>query len=452
MIIRNTEELTSKGNIEGRKIVLDIIEHALEHVDSYNLISNLVQLRNGLTIGSLSYNLDEVENIYVVGGGKQVSFVAAALEDILGDRICEGVVVEKRGWGCKTARITVVEGGHPVPEKGSAKGAEAIVKIAEKADADDLVIVCVTGGCTSLTALPPKDIPLEDVQEVFELLLWSGAGIEDMNIVRKHLSQVGGGKLSLLIHPAEIVGLIAIDEVAGIPWGPTVPDTTTFLDASNVLKRHDLWSKIPRSVTRYFEQRDTLEETPKASDFQKKGVKAHNLVFAENGMLCKAAETRAMNLGVGAAIVTTVLEGEAKDVGMTLASITKEIEKNARPFKSPCVLIAGGETTVTIQQEPGEGGRNQELALAAALKIAGSGNIVIVSIGTDGTDGPTDIAGAIVDGYTCKRAENARIDLFEELKRHNSSRVFKELQDAVYTNNTKTNLMDLMIAYVAKER
>lgn len=451
MIIKNSSDLSAKGNVQGRRVVLDIAENALQQVNSYNLIRQFVKLEDKLRIGTMAYDLEKVNAIYVVGGGKQVTYVAAALEEVLEDRIRDGVVVEKKGSGCRTKRIRVIEGGHPVPDSGSVKGAEEIVNIARKATAKDLVIVGVTGGCTSLTMLPPKSLTLQDVAEVSELLLSSGASIEHMNAVRKHLSQLGGGKLSLLMQPAEIVSLIAMDEVAGLPWGPTVPDTTTFSDAINVLTKFDLWDKIPKSVRQYLKRADALEETPKCTDFERKNVKVHNHIFAENTMLCRAAETRARKLELNSITLSTVMEGEAKDVGLVLASIAKEIEKNSRPFKPPCVIIVGGETTVRVIGEHGEGGRNQELVLSAASRIVGSKNIVIASMGTDGTDGPTDIAGAIVDGFTAERAKSSAVNLFESLSRHDSSGAFKTLKDAIYTNNTGTNLMDLTIMYIGNQ-
>ena len=449
MIIRNWHELTSKGNIHGRDLVLKIIEGALEQVNFYNLIKEQVKLKDDLSIGPLKHDLRKISNIFVIGGGKQVTFVAAALEDVLQEKIREGVVVEKKGWGRKTRKVKVVEGGHPIPDDGSVMGAEDILRIASKAEKDDIVIVCVTGGCTSLTMLPPEGITLEDARKICKLLLNSGAPIEDMNTVRKHLSQVGGGKLAMRAQPAEVVSLIAVDEVAGLPWGPTVPDTTSFSDATRVLVRYDLWNEVPSSVRDYFEEADIRQETPKAIDFERMGVRAHHVVFARNEMLCRAAERKASELGLPAVTISSSVEGEAKDVGVVLASIAKEIEKNERPFKPPCVLVAGGETTVTIMGEHGEGGRNQELALAAALKIAGSKKITIASIGTDGSDGPTDIAGAIVDGYSLEDARTARIDVVECLKMHDSSSAFRRLHDAIYTGDTGTNLMDLMIIYVS---
>jgi glycerate-2-kinase len=252
----------------------------------------------------------------------------------------------------------------------------------------------------------------------------------------------------MLAHPAEILSLIAVDEVAGLPWGPSVADSTTFADAIGVLKTYGLWENVPDSVRNYFEKADPAEETPKNGDFARAGVRNSNVIFAHNGLLCESALRRAAELQFPAAIVSTCIEGEAEQVATVLACMAREMEKNARPLPPPCVLIAGGETTVTIAGEPGRGGRNQELALAAALKIARSENIVVASIGTDGTDGPTDVAGAIVDGYTLDEAKSAGIDSFQELKRHNSSHVLTNLNDAIYTYDTKTNLMDLIILFV----
>jgi len=357
-------------------------------------------------------------------------------------------VVEKRGSGCRTKTIRVIEGDHPIPDDKSVEGANEILRLVKKAKKNDVVIACVTGGCTSLTMLPPDGITLEDVRTVSQLLLECGAPIEDMNTIRKHLSQVGGGKLAVIAHSAELVSLIAVDEVAGVPWGPTVPDTTSFSDARRVLRRYDLWDHVPSSVRNYFEKADMLQETPKAADFERLKLKTRFVVFAENKMLCQAAERKAAEQGLRTATISTSIEGEAKDVGIIFAGIAREIEKYGTFFKPPCLLVAGGETTVTIKGAHGEGGRNQELALSAALKIAGSKNITIASIGTDGTDGPTNIAGAIVDGYTLERSKEVNVDLVETLEKHDSSSLFKKLGDAVYTDNTRTNLMDLVVMHV----
>ena len=448
-IIKNRSALLSHGTVEGRKIALDVIEHALKAIDSYEAVKALVTLQgNVLRVASLTYDLSKIGDIYIVGGGKGSSSIAEALEHILGDRIKKGLVVEKRGQGRKLSKVDVIEAGHPVPDENGVKASNKIIEIAKNAKREDLFFACITGGCSALMTLPAEGISLEDVKKVTDLLLMCGAEIQEINAVRKHVSQVMGGRLALHIHPAEVISLVVVDEVAGVPWGPTVADTTTFRDAISVLNKYALWEKLPDSVRKHLEKADPKEETPKIKDFEREGVKVHNFILASSESVCEAARKRAEQLGYDSMILSTVMEGESREVGIALAGIAKEAEKNRRPLKPPCVLIVGGETTVTITGERGEGGRNQEFALAASLKIDGSRRIVIASIGTDGTDGPTDIAGAIVDGHTVERAKEKKIDLFQNLTRHNSSHVFKQLDDAIFTESTGTNVMDLRLLVV----
>jgi glycerate-2-kinase len=448
-IIKNKRELLSHGNIEGRRIALDIIEYALKTIDPYKAVRKTVFIDDErLIVGQLKYDLSEIRNIYVVGAGKGTLRIAEALEDILGNRIRRGIIIEKEVNGHKLKTIEVLRGGHPIPNEAGAEGAKKIVELAKSAQENDLVFVCVTGGCSALMPLPVEGISLEDKKRVTDLLLKSGATIEELNAVRKHISAIKGGRLAKYIHPAEVINLIVIDEVAGLPWGPTVPDTTTFEDAVRALKKYDLWEKVPDSVRKHLQRglSDPSLETPKPKDFE--GLKVHNIILGNNEIACEAAEKKAKELGFNSMILSTVLEGESREVGIVLAGIAKEIERRNRPLKPPCVLVSGGETTVTIVGEAGEGGRNQELALASSLKIDGSKNIVITSIGTDGTDGPTDIAGGIVDGYTLRRAREKGIDIFENLMKHNSSFVFRQLKDAIFTGPTGTNVMDLTLVVV----
>jgi len=448
-IIKNRNALLSHGIVEGRKIALDVIEHALTAIDSYQVVKTFVTLQGSiLRVGSLTYDLSKIRDIYIVGGGKGSSSIAEGLEHILGDRVKKGLVIEKRGQSRKLRRVNVIEAGHPVPDEEGVKGSEKIIEIAKNAKREDLFFACITGGCSALMTLPAEGIILEDVKKVTELLLMCGAEIQEINAVRKHISQVMGGRLALHIHPAEVIGLIVVDEVAGLPWGPTVADTTTFRDAISVLEKYALWERVPDSVRKHLEKADPKEETPKLKDLDRGGVKVHNFVLANSENVCEAARKRAEELGYNSMILSAVMEGESREVGIALAGIARESEKNGRPLKPPCVLIVGGETTVTITGEPGEGGRNQEFALAASLKIDGSRRIVIASVGTDGTDGPTDIAGGIVDGFTVQRARERNIDLFQNLTRHNSSYVFRQLDDAIFTGPTGTNVMDLRLLVV----
>jgi glycerate-2-kinase len=450
-IIKNTGNLISKGNIEGRKVALKVLECALKEVDNYELVKRVIKIEGDkLFLGENEYVLSELQDIYVLGAGKASFGIAKALEERLQERIRDGVIIEKRGRSEKLRRVRVFEAGHPIPDQAGLEGAFEVAKLAERAGEGDLVFVVVTGGCSALMPHPAEGLTLEDIMRVNRLLLESGATIDEINPIRKHLSSIKGGKLALMIRPAKIVNLIVIDEIAGRPWGPTIPDETTFADAIATLKKYNLWTVIPENALKHLERSDPEKETPKKKEFDAKGVEARTIVLAKNYDACRAALVEAKRLGYNAIILTTVLEGESKDAGVILSAVAREAEANSNPIEKPCVIISGGETTVTIVGEAGEGGRNQELALSASLKIAGSKNMVIASLGTDGTDGPTDIAGAIVDGHTADRAQEIGIDLARELKNHNSSHVFRQLGDAIYTGPTGTNVMDLQVIVVTQ--
>lgn len=450
MAIKNKERLLSHGNKSGREVALDVIGHAIKAVDPYEAVKKLIYVENGrkLIVGKLSYDLSKKGNIYVVGAGKASFAIAQALEEILGGRIERGAINVKRGEKHKLKHVRVREAGHPIPDEVGLEGAREIMDIARKAKEGDLVFCAITGGASALMPLPAEGITLEDKKKITNLLLRCGATIDDINAVRKHISAIKGGRLARYIHPAEVINLIVIDEIAGLPWGPTVPDITTFGQAVHVLKKYDLWEKTPVSVKKHLERGlvDQSLETPKPKDFE--GLMVQNIILANNEIACEAARERAERLGHSSMILSTVLEGESREAGIVLAAIAKEVEKNGRPLEPPCVLIVGGETTVRIVGEPGEGGRNQELALAASLKIDGSRKIVISSVATDGTDGPTDIAGGIVDGYTLERAREKGIDVFGNLMKHNSSYVFRQLGDAIFTGPTGTNVMDLGVIVI----
>ncbi len=451
-LIKNSEELLLKGNIQGRWVALQVLEHALKKIDTYNAVKRSIRVKGDrLFVGDVEYELSKLNNIYVLGAGKASFDIAKALEDVLQERIRDGVIIEKKGREKKLNKIRIIEAGHPIPDEAGLMGAVEITKMANKASEGDLVFVAITGGCSALMPLPAEGLTLEDKIDVNKLLLNSGATIDEINTVRKHISQIKGGRLALMIHPSEMVNLIVIDEVAGKPWGPTISDDTTFEDVRSVLNKYNLWGNLPENVRIYLENAEQESETPKEKDFTALGIKANTIILATNSDACEAAAEEARRLGYKASILTTSLEGESKDIGIALSAIAKEVDSNSRPIKSPGVIILGGETTVTLVGEAGEGGRNQELALSASLKIAGCKNIVLASLGTDGTDGPTDIAGAIVDGYTLSRTQRIGIDLVSELKNHNSSYVFRTLGDAIFTEATGTNVMDLQVIVITEK-
>jgi len=449
-IIKNRRELLSHGSRDGRKVVLDVLESAIGAVSGHELVRHSVVIAgNSLRVGSLTFDLSKTGDLYVIGAGKGSLSIAKGLEEILGSRIKTGLVIEKRGQGRKLKSIEVVEADHPIPDDDGVRATKKILDIADNAKTNDLVFVCVTGGCSALMTIPADGLSLDDVRELTQQVLMCGASLRDINTVRKHISKVMGGRLAMRIHPAQTIGLIIVDEVEGRPWGPTVPDTTTFRDALHVLKKYNLLNVVPVSVRKHLEKAEPEQETPKLLDFQRQKVKVHNWVLANSETLCEAAQERAKELGCNAMILSTALEGESREAGTMLACIAREVEEHMRPLHPPCVLIVGGETTVTIRGQHGEGGRNQEFALAASLKIEGSRKTVIASVGTDGTDGPTDAAGAIADGYTAERAREMKTDVYENLAKHNSYHVFRQLEDAVFTRPTGTNVMDLRLAYVS---
>ncbi len=450
--LTNHDELLSHGNIKARQIALKVIEDALDAVDSYKTTGKIIQLENDRTliVNGSKYDLRNIENIFVVGAGKATFPIAQALDEILRHRIKEGLIVVKTGEKRKLRYIKTIEAGHPVPDEAGLEGAREIMRIAGKAGEKDLVFCLITGGASALLPLPADGISLRDKKAITNLLLKSGAKIDEINTIRNHLSAIKGGRLAKQIHPAEIINLIVIDEVAGLPWGPTIPDSTTFADAISILRRYDLDRKVPKAIIRHLTRADPKEETPKQEDFTHEGIRAQNIILADSGKICEAAKKSAEKLGLNSMILSSVMEGESREVGIALSGVAREVESHDRPLSASAAIVIGGETTVTIVGEPGEGGRNQEFALAASIKINGSDRIAVASIGTDGTDGPTDIAGAIVDGYTVKRATEKGIDVYENLIRHNSSFVFRQLGDAILTESTGTNVMDLRLLIITK--
>lgn len=451
-MIRNTDALLSHGSVEGRRIALDVIEHACRAVHGYDATRKAVRLEDEvLTVTNRTWPLAKIRHLYVLGAGKASISIAEALEDILSHRIEQGVVIVKRGQKKRLNRIRVLEASHPVPDAASVRGARAVLDIAARARMGDLVVCIFTGGSSALMTLPADGLSLADTQTLTEVLLNSGATIREINAVRKHVSAIKGGRLAQQLHPATIVNLTVSDVVGD--WealdcitGPTVPDASTFQDARSVLTRYDLWEHTPRSIHRHLTQASEPMETPK----DLVGVDIHTVMLATNRDACNAATRKAEELGYESMVLSTMIEGESREVGVVLAGIALEVEKAGCPIHPPCVLVSGGETTVTVRDEHGQGGPNLELVTSLALRIQRRSRITAAAVGTDGTDGPTDAAGGIVDGDTIRRADHVGINVVEELKRHNTLHVLDRLGDAVYTGITGTNVMDLRVIVVTE--
>jgi glycerate 2-kinase len=335
-----------------------------------------------------------------------------------------------------------------VPDEAGFRGAQKIVKLLEKTGEKDLVIFLISGGGSALLPYPAEGLSLEDKQEVTRALLEVGADIHEINALRKHLSLVKGGRLARFAFPSPLISLILSDVIGddldSIASGPTVPDKSTFGDCLHILDKYHIRDRIPQAVVKIMEKgaRGEIEESPKPGDpiFEQ----AQNVIIGSNIQAVEAARNEAHKLGYNTLILSTFIEGETKDVARVHAAVAKEILSSGNPICRPACVISGGETTVTIQGK-GLGGRNQEFALAAAIDIAGLRDVVVLSAGTDGTDGPTDAAGAIVDGTTIERAEKMGMDAELFLRENDSYHFFQSLGDLIITGPTHTNVMDLRL-------
>jgi glycerate-2-kinase len=452
MGFNEAELLRDRRLREERAEVLEVLKAALEVVDPGKLVERHVRLEDDkLIIGKRTYDLKGYERILVVGGGKASGTLAQALEGILGERISGGVVNTRYGYTAKTKIVKLNEAGHPIPNESGLRGVEEMRRLLTQAGEGDLVICLISGGGSALLPLPAPGISLQEKGRVTELLLRAGATIDELNTVRKHISAVKGGQLARLAHPAELVALILSDVVGDpletIASGPTAPDPTTFAEAQEILRRYGLWDRVPGLVREHISRgvSGEIPETPKPGD----PVFSHiyNFIIGNNQLAAQAALRRAEELGFNTLLLSTFVEGEAREVGKVLAAIAKEVVRSGNPIPKKAMIIAGGETTVTVRGR-GRGGRNQELAVSAALAIAGLENVVIASLATDGTDGPTDGAGGLVDGYTVERAERKGLNPWEYLDENNSYELLRQTSDLLITGPTNTNVNDLMVVAI----
>ncbi|HEV8663539.1 MAG TPA: glycerate kinase [Candidatus Methylomirabilis sp.] len=424
-----------------------IFRAALEAVDPAAAIKRHVRReRDQLRVGDRSYDLARLRRIFVLGAGKAGAPMAAAVEEILGERITAGVVTVKAGHGGPTRIVRIQEAAHPVPDAAGLAGAQAILDLAKGAGADDLVIALISGGGSALLPLPVRGITLEEKQQVTKQLLACGATIQEINAVRKHISAVKGGQLARAAAPAQVLTLVLSDIVGdpldAIASGPTAPDGTTFREALAILDRYGIRGAVPPAVGEYLEAgaAGRVPETPKPGDplFQQ----VHHRIVANNAQALEAAAAAAAARGYRPLILASGIQGEAREVAKVLAALLLEVRATGRPIEPPCCLVAGGETTVTLHGK-GRGGRNQEMALAAAFPLEGAAGILFFSAGTDGTDGPTDAAGAVSDGQTVPRGRAAGLDPARHLAENDAYSFFRALGDLVVTGPTRTNVMDI---------
>ena len=389
--------------------------------------------------------------VVVVGAGKASGAMAAAVEEAWGERVTGGLVVVKDGHLAETRRVKLVEAGHPVPDERGAAAARDLLALALGAGDQALVLTLISGGASALTPAPAPPITLGDKQVMTRLLLAAGADINQLNAVRKHCSVLKGGQLARAAAPARVAALLLSDVIGDpidvIGSGPTAPDASTFGEALGILDRFDLRQRAPASVRERLERgvRGETAETPKPDDAIFERVV--NVVIGNNQLVVDAAASRAAALGLAPHVLTRSLHGEARDAARELVALGGEIAAGRGPIAPPACLIAGGETTVTVRGD-GIGGRCQEFALAAALELEGRDGMVVLAAGTDGSDGPTDAAGAVADGESASRARHQGLDPRAHLYRNDSNRVFAALGDLVITGPTNTNLLDLYLVLV----
>lgn len=461
MIIQNHDTLLQHGNVAGRKIVLDVLETALAAPDPYWNVKKIVRIEDGrLVIGhptlsdppradNLVFDLASIGDIFVVGGGKSAQRMAEALEDVLGDLITDGQINAKKGDTVRLKRIHVTLAGHPLPDEDSVVGSQRIVEIEKKAKKGDIVFHCTSGGATALTALPAPGISLADLQEVYRILYFGcGANMPAANAVRNHLVTLHSRSLRY-VKGATFIQLHTT-EIPPHTW-PHLYRTPSPEDgykaAIEVLKSYNCWDRVPASVRTFLLAADPQYAHLGAEE--KKDTPYYEFRIMGPEYMIDAARTRAEELGLHAVILATSLNDlEATTVAETFAYMASEVETLGRPFVVPCLLICGGELVVAVGDATGSGGRNQEYVLASAARIAGSKNIVIASVDSEGSDGPTEAAGGIVDGYTLPRIEAAGIDLPGELANHNSFAVLDRLGDLIYTGIRGSNVRDLRLIYV----
>lgn len=463
--IQNARELCASGKTNLRQSLVAILEAGLEASDPYENVKSLFRIeRNRLLIGrgefeppgdprtgAAEFDLGTIGRILVVGAAKGVQRAAKAVEDTLGDRLSGGHVIDKKGAPRILERIGVTMGSHPAPDADCETGSRRILETITGLTERDLVITLAGNGISSLLTLPLDGLSIEDVRETTRVMqIEKGVPTNDLNAIRNHIDQLKGGRISRLIHPAQMVHIVLYEPLPyqylmyEDPWLHTLPDSTTFATAIDVVDRWDAWGAIPGPVRRVLEERDPANETVKAEEFGRMSFRIFE-VMPQRGGIPFAALEKARSLGFSPVILAEkMMNVEASQAAIVIGTIALTVEKYGEPVKPPCALFSSGEMVVAVKDESGIGGRQQEFVLCAAKLIKGSDRIAIGSVDTDGTDGPgtqfasgeglTDIpclAGGVVDGTTVAEAERMNVPIDRELLRHNTTPVLLKLKSGV---------------------
>ncbi len=458
--IKNRQELLSLGDKASRKMVLDIAEGILARLDGYMRVKELVSLSGDmLKVGERTWDLSKKKNIYLVGAGKACNAMAMAIDEILGDRLTKGICIVKiREDSDVYNKTEIIVGGHPLPNEEGVKGCLRILEMIDGSGPEDLFISVMSGGSTALMCCPEEGITLEEEKRATDIMLRSGADVNSINAVRRHISRMNGGNMAKRIRErgAELIGIDIYDatdmgatgdiskpcDFHGTPMGP---DNTTLEDARAMIRDYALEDRLPESIVRFLSECGPERETPK--EFPEFTYFVINTVPDS----CIYGKEVAESMGLDAHILTTTIEGESAEAGVFMASIAREIQRNGRPFRAPCVILSSGETTTRILDEKtikGHGGPSQELVTGFATAAADIPGACMYSMDTEGTDGTTGAAGGITDSTTYRMAEEAGIDLRQALREHATNEALSKLGSVVMTGNTGTNLCDLNILYI----
>jgi len=480
MKITNLETLTSHGNVAGRQAALKIIESGLQVCDPYTNVQRLVrvdgkhlvvghkafELHDDPASGEEIYDLDSLKHIYVLGAGKGVQRVAQALENTLGDHLSGGHIIDKKGAPVVLKQIGVTMGAHPVPDENCVQGCRRILEITDTLTENDLVFTIGASGFSSLLTLPVPGVTLQDVQRtVYLMQIERGAPTGDLSPIRNHLDLLKGGRIPAHIHPARAIHIMAKEPgdyeqlFYRNCWFHTLPDSSTFDDAVQQLKKWNVWDDAPLSVREHLLRADPQYETVKPEQYKKFRFRIFGVIPPEQGSWTTPRRT-AEALGYRAVLLAKNLRMEAAEAGRFVGIVARTIEQQGSPFEPPVALFTSGELLVTVGKENGVGGRNQEYALAAGMQIAGSKRIVVAAVDTDGTDGPgaqylsngdeiPTLAGGVVDGSTVREAKSRNLDIRESLKRHNASPLLLALNSGILATQN-TGLQDLGVVMVAR--
>jgi glycerate-2-kinase len=463
--IKNRQELLSYGDIESKRIVLDITEATLQELDAYKRIKDIMSLEGDtLFIGTREWDLSKKKNVYLIGAGKACNAMAKAVDEILGERLTAGIAIVKIKEDRDTFNKTeVFVGGHPIPNEDGLKACLKVLEIVDHANSDDLFIAVMSGGSSALMSCPVHGISLADEILTTDIMLKSGAGILEINAIRRHISQMNGGNLAkrIQMRGAELIGFSIYDivgfpatECAEEPYNdftgtPIGADQTTLEDARRVIHDYDVEDRLPKSVISYLNNCGNDGETPKTfPDFT---------YFVLNSVpdSCIYAKKIAREMGIPAIILTSFLEGESKDAGTIFGGIAREIQENGNPIMPPCIILSSGESTTKIldsKEIMGHGGPSQEMTASFAITAAKTDGACILSIDTEGSDGTTMLAGGITDSKTYNLACERNIDFYAALRGHATCEALTALGAGVVTGNTGTNVCDFNIMYVPEKK